>query len=228
MTRIHAVNGGARDERQGYPASVRVVEPTGFDVRQLRIDPTDFLEACRTDPSSLAEPHASGWRIDPAGLPRKVCIGDARYLVDMDQDGVLKYVSHAARALIERMEPGIHQFAPVAFVDDVGRTIADMHVLIACRRLDTVDRARTTGMALSPHVWTSLKVLARIKPDLVPAGADLNAPVRLVYSVAQAGDAHLWVDRHVPGTLFMSQALVTAFDAAGLTGLARVAVDCGE
>lgn len=223
--KIYAVNGGAREEGQGYPPSIDVVEPTGFDRRNIRIANEVFAQTMQPDAVPFAEAYKSGWRVNADDLPRKVSIYDARYLVDVDQDGALKYVSQRARDLIERLEPEMHQFEPVEFVDKSGKHIADMYTLIVCQRLDTVDRDKTTGMALSPYRWTSLKTLSRMKPEILPEDADLSEPAHLVYNLKQAGTACLWVDIHLTDGIFMSESMVEAFDREGLTGLARVQMD---
>lgn len=223
--KIYAVNGGARGEGQGYPPSIDVVEPAGFHPRDIRIANEVFAETMHPDAVPFAEAYQSGWRVNAADLPRKVSIYDARYLVDVDQDGALKYVSARARGLIERLEPGVHQFEPVEFVDESGRHIADMYTLIVCKRLDTVDRRNTTGMALSPYRWTPFKILSEIKPDVLPPDVNMEEKCQLVFSASQVGNSNIWVDIHLTDGIFMSDAMVEAFDREGLTGLARVEMD---
>ncbi|AQR75173.1 imm11 family protein [Sphingomonas sp. LM7] len=216
---IYGINGGPDKPEIGVNVSIDVIEPAGFHFRNIRF--ADFAETMAPAIGPVGEAYASGFRVDADGLPKVVRIADARHLVDFDTDGALKYASARARDLIERFEPGIHQFEPVDFVDRKGAKVADMFVVFVCRRLDTVDREHT-NMLLSPSFWRPARDVARRKPGLVPPGYDLDQPSRRVISERQVGGAHLWRDRHITDILFMSGELVDAFDAEGLTGLARV------
>lgn len=196
-----------------------VVDPANFDFRKIRFE--RISETMKPDVGGIGEAYSSGFRVKAEDLPKVVQIADAAHLVDLDSDGALKYASPALRDLIERLEPGVHQFEPCVFVDGAGHKIADMFVFFVCQRLDTVDRIKTTGMYLSPHIWTSAKTLARIKPNLLPEGVDLDIAEKMVFSVQQVGSASLWVDKHIPATSFASANFIDAFYAEGLKGLAK-------
>jgi len=76
----------------------------------------------RSTDDFTAEPHLSGFRLDPSDLPKVVRICDADHIVDFDSNGTMFFVSPRARDLIERLEFGMHQFELVAFVDPGGRS----------------------------------------------------------------------------------------------------------
>lgn len=216
---VYAFSGGTDKPTADIKGIPEVIEPAGFNFRKIGLADLSAL----TDPNSgpIGEYYNSGFRVKSEDLPKSVRIADAAHLVDLDSDGALKYVSARARDLIERFEPGVHQFEPVVFVDLHGCKIADMFVFFVCQRLDTVDRAHT-NMILSPHYWRAAKDVARRKPELVPPNTDLDAAPRIVFSLSQIGNAHVWRDKHIADSLYMSDALVEAFHAEGLTGLAKV------
>lgn len=216
---IYAINGGTDKPDIGVDVSIDVIEPAGFHFRNIRF--ADFAETMAPDLGPIGEAYSSGFRVDADGLPKVVRIADARHVVDFDTDGALKYASARVRDLIERFEPGIHQFEPVDFVDMKGAKVADMFVMFVCRRLDTVDRDHT-NMLLSPYYWRPARDVARRKPELVPPGYDLDQPSRCVISERQVGGAHLWRDIHIADNIYMSGELADAFAAEGLTGLAKV------
>jgi hypothetical protein len=216
---IYAINGGTDKSEIAVGVSIDVIEPADFHFRNIRF--ADFAETMAPGLGPIGEAYASGFRVQADGLPKVVRIADARHLIDLDTDGALKYASARARHLIERFEPGVHQFEPVDFVDRNGAKLADMFALFVCRRLDSVDRDHT-NMLLSPSYWRPARDVARRKPGLVPPGYDLDQPSRCVFSERQVGSAHLWRDIHIAHNIYMSGELVDAFDAEGLTGLAKV------
>lgn len=203
---------------EGVPYYDReVIEPAGFDFRQIKIASSAFAETMLPNVGPIGEAAASGFRVSTDYLPTKVRFDDTRTPLDIDTFDGLTFVSPRAKDLIERLEPGIHQFEPVEYVRSDGTHIADMFVLFVCQRLDTMDREHT-NMILSPHYWRPAKDVARRKPELVPPGTDLDAPARMVFNAPQIGHAHLWRDKHIMPTIYASDTLVEAIKADGLTG----------
>lgn len=162
---VYALSGGTDKPTADIKGIPEVVEPSGFDFRKIGLADLSVLTDPNTGP--IGEYYKSGFRATAANLPEVARIVDARHLVDLDSDGALTYVSARARDLIERLEPDMHQFEPVVFVDYDRKKLADMFVFFVCQRLDTVDREHT-NMILSPHYWRPAKDVFRRKPDLVP------------------------------------------------------------
>ena len=203
-------------EGEGAPYPDReIVEPVGFHYRN--VDFANFAETMVPGIGPIGDASASGFRVKAETLPTKMRYDDARPPLDFDATEGLQFVSPRARALIERFEPGVHQFEPIEYVRSDGTHVADMFVFIVCRRLDTMDRAHT-NMILSPHRWTWAKDLMRRKPELVPSGTDINAPPRFIFNLGQIGDANIWRDIHITPTIYASDAIVDAIKEEGLTG----------
>lgn len=222
MKTIYRISGGLDKPSARFEGIPQVVEPAGFDVRNLTHQ--NILETFRAV-GAKGEPHLSGFRLDPSGLPKVVRICDGDHIVDFDSNGTMFFVSPRARDLIERLEPGMHQFEPVSFVDPGGSKLADMFVFVIAQRLDTMDRERTNMILWKNLLWVWAKNLGPIDPEYDLTGVDIEAAPREVFSLAQIGDAALWRDQHITGPAFASQAFVDAFAPAGLTGLAKVAVE---
>lgn len=174
-----------------------------------------------------------GRPIIPDYMPTKIGLRDAhpkRTLLDFDDSAVGLRLSTAAKDLIERLEPGVHQFFPVeVFGYDydpstwqdvygnydpvppgthVDRKIADQWFFIICNRLDTMNRDLTVGI-------TDRGIYRPAKVGVVG---------KLVLNKAAIGPAHVWCERCVPG-FFFSDELIAQIDAAELTGLRRTFVE---
>ena len=192
-----------------------ILEPKNFEAREIEFD----YVGNTFDPKELVrgEPYLSGYRVNPETLPKKILYADKRPPLDFDTFAGLMFLSAAAKALIEQFEPGVHQFEPVEYVRPNGDQIDIRYVFFICRRLDTVDRA-STNMILSPFRWTTPRSLLDINPELVPPGTNLDEPVVKLFNLSQIGDAHLWRDRHISVTPFVSTALAEAIKSSGLLG----------
>jgi hypothetical protein len=197
-----------------------ILEPVGFDRRKITFTSESFLEKIKLGNGVVGAAFESGFRVDPTGVPTKVRFDDKVEPRDFHEIEGINFVSQRAKDLIEEFEPDVHQFEPVDYIRSDGTLVAHRYAMFVCQRLDTDDRERTTGMALSPRLWSPLKVLAEIMPEQVPSGADLNEPVQMVFSLRQIGSAHLWRDKHLGELHFMSSELLAAIEAGGLEGLA--------
>ena len=192
-----------------------IIQPKNFRWDNIEFDYSNNV----FHPKELTrgQPAISGYRVDPDTLPQKVLYSDKRAPLDFDKFAGLIFLSAAAKALIEQFEPDVHQFEPIEYVGPNSDHIETRYVFFICRRLDTVDRA-STNMILSPFHWLTPRSLLDIKPDLVPPGTDLDEPPRQLFNLSQIGDAHLWRDRHISVTPFVSTALAEAIMSSGLTG----------
>lgn len=221
---VYGFSGGTDKPLNDKDASIiDVIDPPNFDKTKIAFE--SIAEVIKSGAGAVVNPYNSGFRIKADYLPKVVQIPSVHHVVDIDSDGSLIYVSDKAKNLFEQYDPDGLQFAPVIFVDSKGKKVADMHVMFIVQRLDTVDREHTTGMMLSPHHWASFRNVARRRPELVPPGTDLNTHAKLVFNEGRVKGHHLWMDKHHPGMKFMSDVLVDAIDANGLTGLAKVKMD---
>jgi hypothetical protein len=86
-------------------------------------------------------------------LPKRMRWSDARYKIpDFDMSGSHVGVSERAKALIERFEPGVHQFVPVDYYNGKGKLLERRHFLYACNRIDCLDHDKTTMVLKTTHV----------------------------------------------------------------------------
>jgi hypothetical protein len=175
-------------------------------------------------------------------VPTRIALRDAhpdRLLLDFELSAIGLKISTAAKDLIERLEPGVHQFFPVevfAYSYDpatwqdvygnydpvpagthVDRKIADQWFFVICNRLDTMNRDLTVGIMdngiYAPHFLKQGR-----------GGKLLVDQERLVLNSSAIGKAHVWCERCVPG-IFFSDELIAQIDSAALTGLRRTFVE---
>lgn len=137
---------------------------------------------------------------------------------DFDQTPMLN-VSERARQIIESVEPGVHQFFPVTYLDAQGTFLEARYWLNVCHRIDCLDREHSTLVLRNGRVWRPAKDMAR-RGEPVPAHIDPDAPPRMVFSLSQIGNAHMWHDSHDDsGSIYLSDAMADAFSLVGLTGV---------
>ena len=103
--------------------------------------------------------------------------------------------------IVEKLEPGVHQFFPMALYvgDAYQRTDYFFNI---CNRLDTMDREKT--FLINARGFYSLR-----------QGEDR----RLVFSTAKIGNHHAWRDKCVPGGgAYILNELARRLQDAGVTG----------
>uniref|UniRef100_UPI00137578F6 imm11 family protein n=1 Tax=Roseibium sediminis TaxID=1775174 RepID=UPI00137578F6 len=120
----------------------------------------------------------AGRAIKPDHVPTRVQWESKRY---PPPDVLYKYgiylVSNAFKDILERHEPGVHQFFPVDVVYKDGSLARQMYFFNICNRLDGMDRERATAK------------FANVSFD--PRTGEF------VFNLKQIGEAHAWVDKHV-------------------------------
>ena len=196
----------------------------------------------KPDGGCLIAGAVSGRPVRPDHMPTKIGLRDAhpqRPILDFEGSAVGLRLSTPAKILIERLEPGVHQFFPVevfAYNYDpatwqdiygnydpvpagkhVDRKIADQWFFVICNRLDTMNRELTVGIMdngiYAPHFLKQGR-----------GGRLLVDEERLVLSQSLIGQAQVWCERCVPG-IFFSDELIAQIDIAGLTGLRKTYVE---
>jgi hypothetical protein len=144
-----------------------------------------------------------GRRINEEYVPTKFLWGGPknRKLPDAIYGRGMLLVSDRIQEIIERFEPGLHQFFPIDVIYTSNSELArKVFFLNICTRLDSVDHELTTAKKGSV-MW---------RPDL---GGEL------VFNMDQIGSHHLWHDKHVYNGRMLSDALHDAMVEAGITGL---------
>jgi len=143
---------------------------------------------------------------------------DASMIGDFNQSNLLN-VSERAKTIIKRLEPGVHQFVPVEFVDRDGNHLADRYFWVIGNRLDSVDRQHSNYVLLGGRMWRTAKNVAESFPEHLPADADPSAEPRLCFNRNQLGQAEVWRDKYFDtGGPLVSEAFAAALRAAKLTG----------
>lgn len=140
-------------------------------------------------------------------------------------NGLIRNVSSRAKEVIEALEPGVHQFVPVAYENSAGQALETRHFLFVGQRIDSMHPDNPT-MALNRGIyWVPLSDLLRRGQEL-PAGKDPGLPTKLVLSRDRIGTAHLWVDsRSASGATFISDPLAEELRDKGLTGIGPTPVE---
>ena len=177
-----------------YSIMLRVLDPPPEGWHEIPyLDPESVERRSRYSPTPMDE----GYPMDPAGVPRKLRWESKKPLPDVVMASSVNIVSDDIRSTSESFEPGVHQFLPAETYRQKDPTpLAHYHWLIACRRIDGVERSLTTWRQGLGEFWER-------------AGEDS----RLVLSLKAIGAAHLWRDPYLLGYLFCSNALANALAA---------------
>lgn len=171
--------------------------------------------------------HKGGRALDPRNVPTKVLWQDPdrRPIPDVS-GGPLVNVSNRARLLIEEIEPGVHQFLPVQFLNADRQPIQDRWFLVCCNRIDSFDWGSAKGYLMRTFPggakgWVLFSDLMRFgRRDLVPADYDTEQPPEIKFSQEKTKGFHLWVDKHfsLNRGIWVSDDFDRAWGAAELTG----------
>ena len=160
---------------------------------------TDKLELVDPTPDggmNLNKPMQNGRALKPDYMPTKVRRLDDRPIPDYRTWQYFYSVSDLFKEVVEKIEPGVHQFFPAEYVDRNDNHLASMWFLNVVNRIDSVDRALTepTGMILAHgRMWIpAYDVPGADRPALK---ARFPAP-KMYFSRKQIGDRHLWFDKH--------------------------------
>jgi hypothetical protein len=146
----------------------------------------------------------SGRRALPESVPMVIRWMRKRPLLDYETS-CRKTVSARFRALIEEIEPGVHQFEPIRFIAKDGAPLADRWFWQICNRIDSVHRERTNWF-LDRGVW------------FPPPKPRTEEPL-IVFDVREVAKAQFWHDKHGLSGTFVSDAAKTCIEAAGITGV---------
>ena len=143
-----------------------------------------------------------GRAVKPEFVPTKVQWGGPKRgrVPETLQGRGMMLVNARFKDIIERFEPGLHQFLPLTLLWKDDTVAQDMYFFNICSRLDTVDRIATTAEFGSEIMW---------RPE---TGT-------IVFSPAQMGNHHIWIDKHIYYGWFVSDQLHDALVGAKITGI---------
>lgn len=165
----------------------------------------------------------SGIRFDPATLPNRIrfrCAPRVRPLPDVLPQAPEFFSTRVFRDLVEAMEPGQHQFHPIAVTWKDGTPAEDRWIVHPTRRIDTADRERTTLVMRTNPVkgWSWWDDPAREDKSLPPG--------RFAIDRAKVAGRHIWQDMYLLHQVqFVSSAFRKACEDAGISGIGFKALD---
>lgn len=196
----------------GYHVKVEMVDGNPSAIRAIDQEP---------DGGVKFQGFSSGRRCHLEHFPTKMRWLDRQGHTIPDFDNAhLINVSERAKDLIERVEPGVHQFVPVDYVDANDNFLEKRYFWVVGNRIDSIDRERTTMILRNGRSWSPVFDIATFEPELLPPGIDPNTESRLVFNLGQIGNTHAWRDKHLNGGgVWLSTALAEASKAIPLTGL---------
>ncbi|GLR47130.1 imm11 family protein [Sphingomonas astaxanthinifaciens] len=171
-------------------------------------------------------PLSAGRPVRTEHLPTRMrWLGREGHAIPDFDNGLVLNVSAKAKALIEELEPGIHQFVEVSYENASGQHLERRYFLFVGNRLDSMHPDNPT-MALNRGMyWVPLQDLIR-RGQPIPADKSPEMAPKIVLSADQIGHAHLWVDsRSAGGATFVSDRFVDAVRDRGLTGLKPSAIE---
>lgn len=161
----------------------------------------------------------SGRRIKTDHVPKQMRALTDGPIPDYAKCYNFSYVSDRFRAVIESIEPGVHQFIPFQIVGARKSVLVDMWFMVVCNRIDSVDREHTTLVLYRGRDWVPHQDIPRSE---WPANFNPNREPKFVFNNAQIGTLQLWYDIHSGYGPYLSDRLAEALMAAELTGLVLV------
>ena len=112
-------------------------------------------------------------------------------------------VSAPFKEVVERFEPGVHQFFPIT-IEQGGKPEFERYGFYICNRLDTLAKDKCVPPVEEDKMW---------RPDDVPASEAMR-----VFDSKKSASFHAWNEKYTRGR-FVSDALAEALAAASLSGL---------
>ncbi len=153
---------------------------------------------------------AQGIKMENAHLPTKLrWRAPRRELADMQFAFGVNLVPKAFKDVLERLEPGVHDFYPVDLFWKDGSPAGSRYWFYPQHRIDTVDREMTT-YKLSP-LWDSEGDESR----------------NLVFNRRAIGNCHAWIDKFIAdsGVVWISERFKQELEASDVTGLGFIPYD---
>ena len=161
-----------------------------------------------------------GCRIKTEHMITKILWHSQRQVPDICGPFIGKAVSDRFRDIVEELEPDVHQWLPVEFIDKKKNHLAHRWYFIPCNRIDSVDEDRTT-MVKYKGGWSNPKnLIRRGEGYLLPDDYDPENKIRYVFSESKAAGYHAWRDKGIRiYHHLISDELAALLKAADLSGL---------
>ena len=173
------------------------------DILEGNTGELELVDPTRDGGTNLAISRSfSGRRAKPESVPKVIRWNGRRKLLDYETS-FRKTVSDRFRALIEEIEPGIHQFEPVRFVGKDGSDLGTRWFWQVCNRIDSVHRKLTNWVLLKGVIWTT----------------QYGVEPQLVFDNQEIGRSKFWHDKHLSDGPFLSDEAKACIEDAGMTGV---------
>ncbi len=147
----------------------------------------------------------SGRRAKPESVPKVIRWMSKRKYLDYETAWAAT-VSDRFRALIEEIEPGVHQFEPIRFIAKDGSTLAERWFWQICSRIDSVHAELSNFVLSDGGIWK------------MPPKPRSEEP-RIVFDLVKIDGAHFWHDKHVLTMTYTSDIAKERIETAGITGV---------
>ncbi len=146
-----------------------------------------------------------GRPVDPATMPKFLArIGPKEHaLLDLYSFGNDVVVPEAFKQIVEELEPGVHQFFKMQIVEEDDKSlkpIGERYFMVACNRLATLHDTLC-------------------EPALVDGWPERQSQTKLIFSNQKIDQAHVWIDKKLSQTLFISEALHARLVALNMSGV---------
>ena len=126
-------------------------------------------------------------------------------------------VSEKAKQIIEQLEPGVHEFFPVEYLDREGHHLENRYWFAVGNCIDSLDRERSNLVLVGAN-WVSPKNAFRINGS-VPSTVDVDRPPSKVFNLKAIGTAKIWRDEYLDGGPWLTDDAARTLEAKGLSGI---------
>ena len=191
-----------------YYLSCNSGSPVINDPRPSPLTQMEYADPAQVHPTSLdanTVQMKEGYRVKPESAPKGILWeSDPSELPDVIANQQVLATCNRFRDLVERYEPGVHQFIPVdVFTRGINHPISKYYWFVVCQRLDSVDPEHTTYEWKLDHTgksgfWSKKGV---------------ENP-KLIFSERKVAGHHIWADPHL--AVFKSGLCSSLFGAAAL------------
>ena len=202
------------------PAKEKLKHYYGHDILDTAIElsasgslKVAVIDQSRDGGTGFDIPENKGRAVSVEYFPKKIMKnGPVRLIPDMARVFGFMMVSQKYKGLVEKFEPGVHQFSPVeVYWDKDEPPIGTYYFFNICNRLDSTDRENTTWR------WSSGAGGSAWMPTDTKQKAVVG--LELVFRKGANGNAAIWCDKYLSDANICSDAFHDATVAAGCGGI---------
>lgn len=182
------------------------------DPHRIKVEGPETEEMLRAVARNHKHQYNLGFRITHENVPTIWQWKSSRAVPDYYTPNAFPCVSSRFKEVVERFEPDVHQFFPVAVVDKAKEKIAERWLWVVCNRIDGVDREHTNLFFQNQNLWTS-----SYKED--GEWKRVRDP-KVAFNKQQTEGFHFWRDKHLfGGGIYVSDEAARALESAKIAAL---------